>query len=119
MTATTDIVRIGQNKRRSSAIIHNGVLYLSGQVPGDLNADIAGQTTQVLAKIDVLLDEAGTDKTRVLGAQVWLSSMENFAAMNAVWDAWVVPGQTPTRCCGKVELNNPACLVEIMVTAAL
>jgi enamine deaminase RidA (YjgF/YER057c/UK114 family) len=114
----TDMVRLDQNARRSRALIHNGTVYLSGQVPDDRTVDVAGQTTQVLAKVDELLALAGTDKSRILSAQIWLKSMDDFAAMNAVWDAWVVPGQTPTRCCGKVELNDPKCLVEIVVVAA-
>jgi enamine deaminase RidA (YjgF/YER057c/UK114 family) len=113
-----DIHRIDQSARRSRALVHNGIVYTAGQVPDDMNLDIAGQAGQVLAKIDDLLKQAGTDKSRVLTAQVWLRTMEDFAAFNAVWDAWVVKGQTPTRCCGKVEMNNPACRVEILVTAA-
>lgn len=115
----TDLTRIDQNQRRSRAIIHNGIVYTAGQVPDDMSLDIAGQAKQVLAKIDALLAEAGTDKSRALTAQIWLRTMEDFAGLNAVWDAWVVPGETPTRCCGKVEMNNPNCRVEILVTAAL
>ena len=114
-----DIVRIDQSVRRSRALVHNGIVYTAGQVPDDMTLDIAGQARQVLAKIDDLLKQAGTDKSRVLTAQVWLRTMEDFAAFNAVWDAWVVQGRTPTRCCGKVEMNNPACRVEILVTAAV
>ncbi len=85
-----------------------------------MSLDIAGQASQVLAKIEALVMEAGgSDESRILTAQVWLRTMEDFAAFNAVWDAWVAPGRTPTRCCGKVEMNNPACRVEILVTAAL
>jgi enamine deaminase RidA (YjgF/YER057c/UK114 family) len=113
-----DIVRIDQSARRSRALVHNGIVYTAGQVPDDMTQDITGQAKQVLAKIDDLLKQAGTDKTRVLTAQIWLRTMEDFTAFNAVWDAWVVQGQTPTRCCGKVEMNNPACRVEILVTAA-
>ncbi|MDX3904821.1 MAG: RidA family protein [Pigmentiphaga sp.] len=113
------IKRIDQNARRSRALVHNGIAYLSGQVPDDRTQDVAGQTRQVLAKVDELLGLAGTDKSRVLSAQIWLKTMDDFAAMNGVWDAWVVPGQTPTRCCGKVELNDPACRVEIVVVAAV
>ncbi|MBX6317791.1 RidA family protein [Pigmentiphaga sp.] len=115
----SEIERIDQNARRSRALIHNGIVYLSGQVPDDRTQDVAGQTRQVLAKIDELLALAGTDKSRILSAQIWLKTMDDFAAMNAVWDAWVTPGQAPTRCCGKVELNDPACRVEIVVVAAV
>ena len=114
-----DIVRIDQSARRSRALVHQGIVYTAGQVPDDLTADITGQARQVLGKIDDLLQQAGTDKSRVLTAQVWLRTMEDFKAFDAVWDAWVVPGKTPTRCCGKVEMNNPACRVEILVTAAI
>ena|ERR1700744_3254606 len=114
----TDIIRIDQNARRSRALIHNGLLYISGQVPDERGGDVADQTRQVLAKIDALLAEVGTSKERLLSAQIWLKTMDDFKAMNAVWDAWVVPGQTPTRCCGKVELNDPQCRVEIVAVAA-
>jgi len=113
-----DIARIDQNARRSRALVHNGLLYISGQVPDDRTGDVADQTRQVLAKIDDLLKEAGTSKDRLLSTQIWLGTMDDFAAMNAVWDAWVVPGKTPTRCCGKVELNDPKCRVEIVAVAA-
>ncbi len=115
----SDIVRIDQNARRSRALVHNGLVYTAGQVPDDMSQDITGQTKQVLAKIDDLLKQAGTDKTRVLTAQVWLRTIDDLAGMNAVWDQWVVPGQTPGRVCGKVEMNNPACRVEILVVAAI
>lgn len=114
-----DITRIDQNHRRSRALVHNGIVYTAGQVPDDMSLDVAGQAAQVLAKIDALVNEAGSSRERILTAQVWLRTMDDFAAFNAVWDAWVAPGRTPTRCCGKVEMNNPACRVEILVTAAL
>jgi enamine deaminase RidA (YjgF/YER057c/UK114 family) len=115
----TDIVHIDQNARRSRAVVHNGLVYTAGQVPDDMSQDVTGQARQVLAKIDDLLMLAGTDKSRVLTAQVWLRTIDDLAAMNAVWDAWVVQGKTPTRCCGKVEMNNPDCRVEILVVAAV
>ena len=115
----TDILHIDQNTRRSRAVIHNGLVYTAGQVPDDMSQDIKGQTQQVLAKIDDLLKQAGTDKSRALTAQIWLRQIDDLSGMNAVWDAWVVQGQTPTRCCGKVEMNNPNCRVEILVVAAI
>lgn len=115
----SDIVRIDQNARRSRALVHGGLVYLAGQVADDKGADITTQATQVLAKIDDLLAQAGTDRSRLLTAQVWLADMADFAAFNAVWDAWVIPGQTPTRCCGEVKLADPAYRVEIVTTAAL
>jgi enamine deaminase RidA (YjgF/YER057c/UK114 family) len=111
--------RIDQNARRSRALVHNGIVYLSGQVPADRSAGIRDQAREVLQKIDDLLAESGTTKSRLISAQVWLKTMDDFAAFNEVWDAWVVPGQTPTRCCGKVELNDPRCLVEIVAIAAV
>lgn len=115
----SDMKRIDQNARRSRALVHNGLVYLSGQVPDDRTVAIREQARAVLKKMDELLAEAGTEKSRLLSAQVWLKSMDDFAAFNEVWDAWVVPGQTPTRCCGKVELNDPKCLVEITAVAAV
>lgn len=115
----SDIQRIDQNQRRSRAVIHNGLVYLSGQVPDERSGGVADQARQVLKKIDDLLAEAGTTKARLLSAQVWLRTMDDFAAFNEVWDAWVVPGQTPARCCGKVEMNDPKCRVEIAALAAL
>jgi enamine deaminase RidA (YjgF/YER057c/UK114 family) len=114
-----DIRRLDQSGRRSRAVIHRGVVYLAGQVADERAGDITQQTRAVLARVDDLLAQAGTDKSRLLTAQIWLGTMDDFAGMNAVWDAWVVPGSTPTRCCGKVELADPGWRVEIVVTAAL
>jgi enamine deaminase RidA (YjgF/YER057c/UK114 family) len=113
------IVRLDQNHRRSRAVIAGGMVYLAGQVADDKSGDIVAQTREVLAKVDALFAEAGTDKSRALTAQIWLADMADFNGLNSVWDAWVVPGQTPTRCCGKVELADPAFRVEIVMTAAL
>ncbi len=112
------ITRLETGPRMSDAVIHNGTVYLAGQVghPGD---DVATQTATVLATIDRLLAAAGTDKTRILSAQVWLADMAGYAQMNAAWDAWVVPGHTPARATGEVRLAAPEYLVEIIVTAAL
>ncbi|MDM0123376.1 RidA family protein [Variovorax arabinosiphilus] len=114
-----DIVRLDQNARRSRAVIAGGMVYLAGQVADDKTLDIGGQTRQVLQKIDDLLAQAGTTRDRLVTAQIWLASMSDFAGLNAVWDAWVVPGETPTRCCGKVELADPDFRVEIVATALL
>ena len=114
-----DIVRLDQNARRSRAVIAGGMVYLAGQVADDKTLDIGGQTRQVLQKIDDLLAQAGTTRDRLVTAQIWLASMSDFAGLNAVWDAWVVPGETPTRCCGKVKLADPGFRVEIVVTALL
>jgi len=115
----SDFIRIDQNARRSRALIHNGIVYISGQVPDDRTTTIEDQTRQVLEKIQLLLEQAGTTKSRLISAQIWLKSMDDFSAMNRVWDAWVIPNETPTRCCGKVELNDPKCLIEITAMAAI
>src|SRR6476620_12512386 len=91
------IQRHNVGKRLSEIVVHNGVAYLAGEVPDDTSKDIAGQTEEVLAKIDKLLKQAGSDKSKLLSAQIFLPDMKDFAAMNAVWEKWVVPGQTPAR----------------------
>jgi len=119
MTTSASIVRLDQNHRRSRAVIANGMVFLAGQVADDKAGDITAQAREALAKVDALLAEAGTDKRRALTAQIWLADMADFDAFNAVWDAWVAPGETPTRCCGKVELADPAYRVEIVMSASL
>lgn len=116
---TQEIIHIDQNHRRSRAVVHSGLVYTAGQVPDDLSLDIDGQARQVLAKIDALLAEAGTDKSRTLTAQVWLKTRDDLAGFNAVWDSWVAAGRTPARMCGRVDMNNPDCRVEVQVIAAL
>lgn len=107
------------NPRMSQAAVHNGTVYLSGQVPDDASADMRGQTEQVLAKIDRLLAAAGSSKEHLLSAQVWVTSMAEFDQMNAAWDAWVVPGRPPVRAAVEARLAKPEWKVEIMVTAAV
>lgn len=102
----------------SEASIHNGIVYLAGQVPEDTSADIEGQTRQVLAAIDDLLAQAGSDKTRILRAQIYLADIQDFAGMNRAWDAWVVPGNAPSRATVQARLAKPDWKVEIVVTAA-
>ena len=104
--------------RLSEIAIHHGTVYLAGQIAGDASQDMAGQTQQVLESIDKLLLEAGTDKTRILMAQIYVADMRLFADMNKVWDAWVVAGQTPPRATVEAKLATPKHLVEIVVTAA-
>ena len=103
----------------SEASIHGGIVYLAGQVPEDTSADIEGQTQQVLAAIDALLAQAGSDKTRILRAQIFLADIADFAGMNRAWDAWVVPGNGPARATVEARLADPAWKVEIVVTAAI
>ncbi len=113
-----EIKRIGVGARMSEAVCYNGIVWLAGQVgtPGD---DVATQTKQCLAEVDRILAAAGTDKTRILSAQIWLADMSTFAQMNAVWDAWVPQGNTPARATGEAKLATPDYLVEVIVTAAL
>jgi enamine deaminase RidA (YjgF/YER057c/UK114 family) len=115
----TDIKRINVGDRLSDAAIYNGVVYLAGQVADTLTKDVKGQTAEVLATIDRLLAEAGSDKTRLLQVQIYLSDIGNFAAMNEVWDTWVPKGATPPRATVESRLATPEYLVEIKVIAAV
>jgi enamine deaminase RidA (YjgF/YER057c/UK114 family) len=111
--------RFDVGARLSEMAVHNGVAYLAGQVPEDGTADITGQTRQVLAAIDHLLARAGSDKGRILRAQIFLADLADFPAMNAVWDAWVVPGHTPPRATVQAALARPEWKIEVVVTAAV
>lgn len=113
-----DITRHHTGPRMSQAVEHNNVVYLAGQVADDHSADPAGQTTQILAKIDALLAECGTDKSKLLWAQLWVTDMRNFQAMNEVWDKWIDPNNPPVRAGLCSALAAPPYSVEIMVTAA-
>jgi enamine deaminase RidA (YjgF/YER057c/UK114 family) len=104
--------------RMSQAVVHGDTVYLAGQVADDTSANVAGQTRQVLEKIDALLQQAGTDKTRLLSANVWLADISSFAEMNSAWEAWVSPGNTPARATVQSTLAGPQYKVEIMVVAA-
>jgi enamine deaminase RidA (YjgF/YER057c/UK114 family) len=115
----SEIKRINVGKRMSDVAVHNGVVYLAGQVADDTSKDVKGQTAQVLATIDRLLADAGSDKTRMLQVQIFLSDIANFPAMNEVWDAWVPQGHTPPRATIESRLATPAYLVEIKVIAAV
>ena len=112
------IKRLHSGPRMSEAVICNGMVFLAGQVADDTGQDVGGQTRQVLAAIDQLLAEAGSDKSRLLAAQIFLADMADFAAMNKVWEAWVVPGQTPARATVQAAMAGPGYRVEIVVSAA-
>jgi enamine deaminase RidA (YjgF/YER057c/UK114 family) len=99
--------------------VHNGICWLAGQVAADATQDIAGQTRQVLAAVDALLARAGTNKGKIVMCQIFLADLADFAAMNAVWDAWVMPGQAPPRATVQAALAKPAWKIEVVVTAAL
>ena len=112
------ITRHHGNQRMSQIVIHGDTIYLAGQVAADASADITVQTQQVLQKVDDLLAEAGSDNSKILSAQIWIASMGHFAAMNAVWDAWVPDGHAPARACIETRLASPDLLVEVGVIAA-
>ena len=112
------IQRFETGPRMSQAVVHGNTVYLAGVVADDLKADTAGQTKQILGKIDRLLKMAGTDKTKILSANIWLTDMRTFADMNKEWDAWVSPGNTPARATVEAALAGPDYRVEIMVVAA-
>jgi enamine deaminase RidA (YjgF/YER057c/UK114 family) len=112
------ITRIECGARMSKAVIHGDTVYLAGIVASDTKLDITGQTKDVLAQIDDLLAKAGTDKSKLLRTNIWITDMKNFAAMNAVWDGWVSQGNTPARATVEAGLATPDYLVEIMVVAA-
>lgn len=113
----TEIHRIGCGPRMSEAVVFNGMIWLAGQV-GAPGQSVGAQTAAILANIDALLAQAGSDKTRILSAQIWLADMDDFAQMNAVWDAWVPAGHCPARATGEARLAAPEYRVEIIVTAA-
>ncbi len=114
-----NLQRFETGPRMSEITVHNGVCYLAGQVASVGAADTAGQTREVLAAIDRLLALAGSDKSRILRAEIFLDDMADFATMNAVWEEWVVPGHTPARATVQARLARPAWRVEIVVTAAV
>jgi enamine deaminase RidA (YjgF/YER057c/UK114 family) len=103
--------------RMSQIVIHGDTVYLAGTVAHQ-NAGVTEQTREILATIDSHLAQAGTDKSKLLSANIWLTDMATFAEMNAVWDAWVVPGHTPARATVEARLAAPQYKVEIMVVAA-
>ena len=115
----SSITRLHTGPRMSQAVIHNGIAYLAGQV-GAEGKSVAEQTESILGKIDALLDEAGTDKSKLLTAQIWCADMAtDFAEMNAVWDTWVSAGNAPARWTGDAKLATTGYRVEIIVTAAV
>lgn len=113
-----DIKRLYVGKTLSEVAIHNGTVYLAGQIAEDLSQDIAGQTWEVLGHIDRLLAEAGSDKSRILMCQIFIADMKHFDGMNKVWNEWVAEGNSPPRATVEARLAKPEWLVEIVVTAA-
>ncbi|TXI67272.1 MAG: RidA family protein [Limnohabitans sp.] len=112
------IERLHVAARYSEAAIFNGVVYLAGMVPECVETDIRSQTADVLRQIDQRLHEAGSDKTRLLRVQIYLTDILDIAAMNEVWDAWVAPGSAPPRATVQAALADPAWRIEVVVTAA-
>ncbi|GAA6140425.1 RidA family protein [Hydrogenophaga sp. 5NK40-0174] len=113
-----NIQRIGMAARYSEAAVFNGVVYLAGMVPERGDHDIRGQTEDVLAQVEARLLEAGSDKSRILRAQIFLADIADIGAMNEVWDAWVVPGTAPPRATVESRLADADWRIEIVVTAA-
>ncbi len=111
------IQRLHIGKRLSEAAIYNNTVYLAGQVAEDNTQDIAGQTKQVLASIDKLLAEAGSDKSKILQLTIFIADMKDFPGMNSVWDEWVVQGATPPRATVEAKLAKPEWRVEMLVVA--
>ncbi|MHA6494821.1 RidA family protein [Pseudomonas borbori] len=111
--------RLRTETRYSEIVIHNGTVYLAGQLADDYSGDIVQQTRETLANIDRMLDEAGTDKTRILSVTIYLKDMAcDYAGLNQAWDAWVAPGAAPARACVEAALYDPHVLVEMTVVAA-
>lgn len=113
------IQRIDVGSRMSKAVVHGNTVYLAGIVANDPKGkSVTDQTRDIVAQIDGYLKQAGTDKSKLLSANIWITDMANFAEMNAVWDAWVSPGNTPARATVEAGLATPDYKVEIMVVAA-
>jgi len=113
-----DIERLHVGKTLSEAAVCNGTVYLAGQIAEGAARDIAGQTREVLGRVDRLLAEAGSDKSRILMCQIFLADIKDFAGMNAVWNEWVAEGHAPPRATVQAALARPEWLVEMVVTAA-
>ncbi|WP_210395551.1 RidA family protein [Motiliproteus sediminis] len=112
------IDRYQTSARMSKIVVHNHTVYLCGQVAEDRSADITEQTRTMLAKVDQLLAEVGSGRDKLLSATLYLKSMDDFTAMNAVWDAWVPEGHAPARACVEAAMASPELKVEISVIAA-
>ena len=111
------IERHRSNQRMSQVVASDSMVFLAGQVAKDATTDIAGQTAQILAQIEELLALAGTDKSNLFSANIWLPDIREFQSMNAVWDAWIDGANPPARACVEARLARPELKVEIQVTA--
>jgi enamine deaminase RidA (YjgF/YER057c/UK114 family) len=112
------IDRMETTERMSKIVIHNDTVYLGGQVADNGDAAIGPQTENMLAKVDALLDQAGSNREQILSATVYVRDMKDFAGMNAVWDRWVPKGHAPARACVEARLARPDLLVEVSIIAA-
>ena len=113
------IQRFDTNTRMSQAVLHNETIYLAGQVALDApGTSAAQQTTNILERIDHLLNDAGSEKSKLLSATIWLANIDDFSEMNEVWDAWVSPNNAPARACVEARLAAPHFTVEIAVIAS-
>jgi enamine deaminase RidA (YjgF/YER057c/UK114 family) len=117
MSITRHEITTGPGPRMSRCVVKGDTVYLAGLTASDASGDIKSQTRQILDKIDGYLATAGSDKSKLLQANLWITDMKNFAAMNEVWNAWVDPENPPVRACVQAGLARPELLVEIMVTA--
>jgi enamine deaminase RidA (YjgF/YER057c/UK114 family) len=114
------IERLHIEKRYSEIVIHNGTVYLAGQLADDYSGDIVEQTRETLANTERMLAEAGSDKSKILSVTIYLKDMErDYAGLNQVWDAWVAPGAAPARACVEAKMYKPEVLVEMIIVAAL
>ena len=109
------IIRTEPSPVLSKAVEYHGFIFTQGMVARDLDGDVRAQTRDVLDQLDVLLEEHGTDKTRLLQAQIWLKDIGDREALNALWSAWLPPGGAPARACVQAVLADPRMLVEIML----
>ena len=114
------VQRLHSESRYSEIVIHNGTVYLAGQLADDYNGDIVQQTRETLANTDRMLAEAGSDKSKILSVTIYLKDMDrDYVGLNQVWDAWVAPGAAPARACVEAKMYKPEVLVEMMIVAAL
>lgn len=115
-----ELTRIDAGNRMSEAVVYDGKVYLSGMVAEETaGKSVLEQTREVLTQIDAILARIGSDKTRILKANIWLADLDTFSQMNEAWDEWAVPGQTPARATVEAKLADPSWGVEIMVEAAV
>lgn len=113
------ITRMETTERMSRIVMHNGTIYLCGQVAEDATKDIQEQTRSMLSRVDGLLAKAGSDREHILSATIYLRDMKDFAAMNEIWDTWVPSGHAPARACVEARMARQELLVEISVVAAV